>query len=503
MSAELAEMQRKLAEAERRLVEEAAAREASDRRAEEAERRAAAAMATLSTETAAETTMVPETMEDVQKRFKKVTIGSPSKAKGNLRVFRPELSALLNERPLTLGVPLSSETLDKVFEAGVFGYDDASEAILYPLATHSVPTCVNAQLRTPGAKKNAEAVFGKRTSFELHERWTMPLNCEPEVYTKAKEKGDPAYTGEIKRLQPGIFNEGLTYTLLGLLFSAFFVDENLRGRRFHTAPPVGYVLLACGCLGFWLGVEWVGKLLAYPVSQPFFLGSREHEAEVAALPCTRLRMQDAVVVPYTGGSWLRYPAVGDAQVAWTAKAAAGGRFWKIIQSTAFDEHPEGGVARLRALHHAHARYAEARDAAPPHDPPPAALLPARLLYGAFELLVDLPFKGDREATAQELAAPGAVADAVAAAVAWLARSGLLYVDLRPPNVRVGGEAEAAWLVDYDDMELLEPPAQVADDVLRALAAHTHGARALDAFPALRDALQRTPWPAELRHPAQE
>ena len=96
-----------------------------------------------------------------------------------------------------------------------------------------------------------------------------------------------------------------------------------------------------------------------------------------------------------------------------------------------------------------------------------------------------------------------MADAVAAAVAWLARRGLLYVDLRPPNVRVGGAAEAAWLVDYDDMELLEPPAQVADDVLRALAAHTHGARALDAFPALRDALQRTPWPAEVPRSAQE
>ena len=280
--------------------------------------------------------------------------------------------------------------------------------------------------------------------------------------------------------------------ILGLLHSAFRVGT-IRGRRFHTAPPVGYVLLSCGCVGFLLGVEWVGKLFAYSVSQPFFLGSPEHTVAVAALPVTRLRMDDAVVVPHVGGSWRYYPSVGDPVVSWTSEAAPGGRFWKIIQCDAFEGHPEGGVARLRALYDVFARYAAALNAPPPHDPPPPALLQAQLLYGAFELLVDMPFVGLREATAGDLAAPGAVADAVAAAVAWLARRGLLYVDLGLPNVRVGG-GPTVWLVDYDDMVPLEPPAQRQDDVLRALRANENGAHALTEFPALEDALRHTPWP---------
>ncbi len=500
-TAEVAELQRRLAEAEldaaeskRRAAEAAAAREASDRRAEAAERLAAAAVAARSTE-AADETVAPVPMEAVQRRYKKVTLASPSKAKGNTRVFRRELCVVLNERPLSLAAPFSPDSLAKAFEAGVFRDDiEPLEAVLYPLATHSVPACVDAQERTPGAKLNAEALYGPRSSFELQERIILPLGCEPELIVKAILQGHPAFAGELKRWPPGMLNEALLYVLLGLLHSSFHVGT-IRGRRFHTAPPIGYVLLACGCVGFLLGVEWVGKLFAYSVSQPFFLGSPEHTDAVAALPVTPLRMQDAVVVPHDGGKWCYHPPLGDPVVSWTVEATADGRFWKIIQCDAFDGHPDGGVACIRALYDVHARYAAALDASLPHDPPPPALVRARLMYGAFELLVTMPFVGDRQATFEELAAPrGGVVDAVASAVVWLARHGLLYVDLRPPNVRLG-EAGAAWLVDYDDMVPLEPPAQRADDVLRALEANKHGASALAAFPALKDALLRTPWPA--------
>lgn len=411
-------------------------------------------------------------------------------------MFRRELAALLNENPLTLPEALPLETFAASLAAAAQGgaAGDPLEALFYPLATHAVPACVTAQLRTFGARRNAESIYGPRTQFELPAHVVLPLQCEPEVFVTVNAEGDAAFAAELKRVPPGLLNEALTYALLGLVHSAFRAGAPA-GRRYHTAPPLAFALLACGCVGSLVGVEWVGKLLVYPVSQPFFLGSPQHAAAVAALPTRRLCMEKAVVVPHAGGAWRAYPRIGEPQVMWTAQATPDFRFWKVIRCTAFDKHPQGGAARLRALHAAYARYSAACDEPPRHDPPPASLLRARLLYGAFELLVDMSFVGDREATAAELAAPGAVVDAVAAAVAWLARRGLLYVDLRAPNVRVGSAgAGSAWLVDYDDMVLLEEPARSAEDALRALCADECGARALAAAPALADSLLHAPWP---------
>ncbi len=186
--------------------------------------------------------------------------------------------------------------------------------------------------------------------------------------------------------------------------------------------------------------------------------------------------------------------------------AAGSRFWKVIECDAFDAHPQGGAPRFRALFLVHQAYAAALAAAAhePHDPPPSSLVAARLLFGAFAVLVDLPFVGSRAATADELScARGDVLRAVAAAVAWLARRGLLYVDLRCQNVRVadvdvgdkGGDDDAprAFLVDYDDMLLLPHPARSADELLAALRRDEHGAAALDSLPALEEALLAA-WP---------
>ena len=120
-----------------------------------------------------------------------------------------------------------------------------------------------------------------------------------------------------------------------------------------------------------------------------------------------------------------------------------------------------------------------------------ALVATRLRFGAFALLVEMPFVGERAATEHELREPGAVPNAVAAAVGWLARRGLLYVDLRPLNVRCSREG-GVHLVDYDDMLLMDAPARSADAALAALRGDTNGADALQLFPALADAI-RAQW----------
>ena len=141
-------------------------------------------------------------------------LSSPSRATGEGRVFRPALSALLlNERPLTLASALGKDCLANV--AALLGTpkEEQLEKDLYPLATHAVPACIDVRQRTPGARLNAEALFGERSGFELPPRVHLPLACEPEVFALVRKEGDPSFTAEVKRFPPETINEALAYAL--------------------------------------------------------------------------------------------------------------------------------------------------------------------------------------------------------------------------------------------------------------------------------------------------
>ena len=88
-------------------------------------------------------------------------------------------------------------------------------------------------------------------------------------------------------------------------------------------------------------------------------------------------------------------------------------------------------------------------------------------YGAHEVLVDMAaLDGARDATDKEVTTAGSLLDAAAAAVAWLAARGVLYVDLRGPNVVISGSE--VWLVDFDDCVALDEPAATLDAFRSAL-----------------------------------
>jgi len=154
---------------------------------------------------------------------------------------------------------------------------------------------------------------------------------------------------------------------------------------------------------------------------------------------------------------------------------AGGVFRKIVRGDARSGEAFAAMAR------AYARLAEVLPTAP-HG---LALLPsARLLFGAHEVLVEMPaLPGAREATDNELEGRGGggVLAQVANAIVWLARARLIYVDLRPPNVLVadgdGGDSgdsglARTWLVDFDDLLLTDAPVTTLEAYAAALASST-------------------------------
>ena len=109
-------------------------------------------------------------------------------------------------------------------------------------------------------------------------------------------------------------------------------------------------------------------------------------------------------------------------------------------------------------YHVYSRLAEAckRDAGTRM---PAAILAGTALYfGVHELLVTMPaVRNAGEATYEQLTQDGPVLRAVAEAVAWLACcAGLVYVDVRGPNVLVERVSMTVRLVDFDDCQLVDP-----------------------------------------------
>ena len=355
----------------------------------------------------------------------------------------------------------------------------SSDALLrehsgYPVATVHVPPWVEARARAAtdfGAEAASTLFLGRSRAPDRPAipAITVPWSCFPELLTKPRERFHPAFNGEIKsaisagdKERPHMFDELLTYAMLGMLAS-FFRDVPERAHRFFRAPPYAFCLAAFPHLGYFVAVEWAGKLFASTASEPFFLGSDAHGEAAARLPDCDFShdFEDVVVDDVAVRAW---PAAhgSRAAVIWRDEppAACEGdarAFFKILRGNCFD------APFFRRLHATYAAYAAARARAPAADAPPPALLEAELLFGAGEVCVRMPWARGRDAALADLRAGGVAVAPVARAIVWLARRGLLYVDLREPNVRVdegGGGAPRVALVDYDDIVVLTsaPPA---------------------------------------------
>jgi Ser/Thr protein kinase RdoA (MazF antagonist) len=141
--------------------------------------------------------------------------------------------------------------------------------------------------------------------------------------------------------------------------------------------------------------------------------------------------------------------------------------------------------------------AYARLAAVLPDAPPGLHLvrSVRLTYGAHEVLVEMPAVAGREAADAEVTSGGSVLDAVAASIVWLARKGVVYVDLRGPNVVIDAGGDP-WLVDFDDCLAVRESVDTLASFTRHLAASpgadrkaTFASRLAGGFlPAVKDAL---------------
>lgn len=87
----------------------------------------------------------------------------------------------------------------------------------------------------------------------------------------------------------------------------------------------------------------------------------------------------------------------------------------------------------------------------------SVFIPVDLLFGEFCVCLKAPLVGDKDAD-NDVFANKDLMMPVVDAVLWLARTWqLLYIDLRPPNLRVSKEGNVTrlYLIDYDDLVILK------------------------------------------------
>jgi hypothetical protein len=305
-----------------------------------------------------------------------------------------------------------------------------------------------ATLFSPAALRTAAWSFGA-SAPELHVRARIGAVGEPAFR--------PAFNGELKSAGDGRALEQAAYHTAMDMVRVFFPATSAAepsARRFFSRPPLGFALVGFPHVAYFISLEWVGKLLVAPVSAPFFVGSAAHEAAAAALP--DVRYDEPVPLP-AGLAWLTSTKVVRERTAWSS---AGGVFRKLLRG---DARTGAGFA---AMHRAYARLADVLGSAPLHL---HLVRYMRLAYGAHEVLVEMPAVAGRQATDEEVTSEGPLLAAIAASVVWLAQQGVVYTDLRGPNVLID-EAGAPWLVDFDDCVAVGESIVTLDDYMSHLAA---------------------------------
>jgi hypothetical protein len=472
-----AESERARAEAEKARAETEKARaEAEKARADTAERAQAEAMknpravAANAVQRAIPMLRCFENLAMSQAGVKDLYVGSPSKQNGG--VIHQQLAVFsLDAKPQTLSLAALAQTSSLEALSAATGQPASLllELNVYPFLTSFVPAWVNAKHRPAhltNDSQNAKNLFIGGRNPPVLPHIVLPWTCKPESLTSSAAF-HPSFNAEAKPATstgdstgPKMYDELVTYVTLGIVGSMFMAVPEGR-RRYFTRPPVGYGLAALAHVGYLVAVEWIGKLFVSVVSQPFFLGSPEHGSAIAALPDYDYR-HSYEDISFDNIPFLAWPPDDDgARLSWRSKGAEGDDFFKIIRWDAYD------ADYFKQMLQVYTALSAAWDACSSHAVPPS-LLRAQMLFGAGEVCVKMPWIEGRDAVRADLENGGCAVEPVARAIVWLAQRGLLYVDLRPPNVRIAAH-DRTFLVDYDDMVVCEPLTS-AEELISALLA---------------------------------
>jgi hypothetical protein len=334
---------------------------------------------------------------------------------------------------------------------------------------------------TPGKDKSARRLYPG--AFNKVCYVVLPSQCQPELATRVKETARAASAGAMKSIDEVAMEEHFLYTTIAMSDSYFSSVTYPDHLVFYKSPPIGCSILGAGPMGMLFAAEWIGVVFFSIISQPFYAASPNHREALRmfdALEPVR-DVSNALLIPRN------YVLNSDPSdrlgVAW---GEIDGKFIKVITAPFLlgkndvshcrfnkGDHMYRGIIGEEAcgeaswtsnsvfFYHLYKvmdvwRRVWATLCDSDDEIHRDVFVPVELLFGEFCVCLRSPLVGTRDADNEMLLDENLMAPVVGA-VLWLARTWqLLYIDIRPPNLRVLGEGNNAriWLIDYDDMVLL-------------------------------------------------
>jgi hypothetical protein len=238
-----------------------------------------------------------------------------------------------------------------------------------------------------------------------------------------------------------MYAEAVTSGCLYMVQSFF---QGGRSDAFYDNPPIAYGVVGTVPMGYMVVHEWVGKIITTQISNPFMLGSPAHTAVVKQLQ----QVEYQVIATLTA-----LPLTLDRyrHVAWGA-STTDGFFYKVLLADSFEE----GKYYINAsrVYQKYWRLCQEGGI------PTCLLSHARMLYGSFAVAVQMARVNGEDLTDYHLTFEPVVWESVANALMWLCEHGLVYVDVRGPNVirrRPTTGVHDVVLIDYDDCVICESP----------------------------------------------
>lgn len=366
--------------------------------------------------------------------------------------------AVLTVRPsLSLKLPISRGVLESYRDMGI---NDLGRLTLdrsfEPLAQSAVPKGVTVVGRGTGG--DASSQNRASAGHQMLPDFLLPLPSDSAAgRSSAPSAGFTACSLDLQSVSQSAVAQWFWNPLVTMVNDQFVGPQG--HWRYYSAPPVAYCLVGLPFVGFFIAIEWVGKLHATIASDPFFVGTKQQAEAARKLP---MRAAGPYMdVPLDEGCWASQRSAADVMgKVYTIKPMINDRgdlrFYKVVPCMAFDREAADELSAplpslmFRWLFYTYRRYEQIL--ADAGDKVPAMLVPATLRFGAFSVLVDMPFVAGRDGVEADFQDPDII-EALADVVVWLAHRGLLYYDLRPANIRVANEGgdRKVTLIDYDDM----------------------------------------------------
>ncbi|GAB0494703.1 hypothetical protein MMPV_005999 [Pyropia vietnamensis] len=444
------------------------------------------------------------TLEDFINRSRRFAIADGRKgataagddAPTSLAASDKALAVFTVRPPLSLKLPVSPGVLETYRNMDINDLGRLTlERSFEPLALLAVPKGVTVVSRGEGdTPSSASSVHHMLPDFLL----PLPIDDQ----TSTPPGGSTPCSLELQSMPQSAVAQWFWNPLLTMVSDHFVGPQG--HWRYYNAPPVAYCLVGLPFVGFFIAIEWVGKLHATIASDPFFVGTKQQEEMARKLP-----VRDAgpyMDMPLNEGCWASHRSAADVMgKVYTTKPMINdkgdSRFYKVVPCMAFDREAADELSAplpslmFRWLYSTYRRYEQIL--ADAGDSVPSMLVPATLRFGAFSVLVDMPFVAGRDGVETDFQ-DQAIIDALADVVVWLAHRGLLYYDLRPANIRIDGEGgnRKVTLIDYDDM-LVRDVGSLSTMALYETALQEEGRRRrypltkpLTHYTTVRDAIER-------------